>query len=119
MLLLGCHKKEKPNSLENIRWGNHYVAEKVVKKEIRQLTDSNKYDQAHKWLDTLISLNKEKGWLYFERGFVEMHGFQNEAALKDFKIAESLHYDKIECQQMIWVNQKVIDGNKLIDEEIK
>jgi hypothetical protein len=107
-LLLGCHKNQKGNSLENIQSGSHY-GEKQIKATVRQLIDSNKSDQALKLIDTLISHNKQNGYLYFERGFVEGYKFHHGEAIKDYKIAESLHYNKTECQFMIQISQKAIN----------
>ena len=61
--------------------------------------------------------NKQNGYLYSERGFVELYKFHYEAALKDFKVAESLHYDKMQCQSMIQFAQKAIDIEKRINEK--
>lgn len=117
---LGCHKHEKHNLLKNIRSDSRAFNENQIDKTIRQLIHSNRSDQALKLLDTLILYNKQSGFLYFERGFVDGYNFRPEAAIKEFKIAESLHYDKEECRRMIKFTQIAIDERqKVINERIK
>jgi len=119
-LFWGCISNKKKNLSENIKYGNHYVDEKQISKIIRKLVDSNKSDQALKLLDTLNYSNKQNGYLYFERGFVEGYNFHHEAAVKNFKMAENLHYNKKACEMMIDASQEaIIQRQKTLNEGVK
>ncbi|WP_144913689.1 hypothetical protein [Mucilaginibacter frigoritolerans] len=80
---------------------NYGIDEKKLRITVKELTRTNKSDQALKLLDSLIYLNKQNGYLYFERGYVEGYNFHSAAAIKDFEMAKSLHYDNNACQSMI------------------
>lgn len=74
---------------------------KVVHKKISQLADENNFSQATHLLDSLMHDNPKDGYLFYEKGFIEGAQFQTGPALRDFKTAESLNYNKERCERMI------------------
>jgi len=74
---------------------------KVVRKKISQLADEKSFSQATRLLDSLIHDNPKDGYLFYEKGFIEGAQFQTGPAIKDFKTAESLNYNKVQCERMI------------------
>ena len=119
LLLSRCHTNDNHKLSKNIKWNNRYVDEKIIRKTIRRLVDSDKSNQAINILDTLIYFNNSKGFLYFEKGYVEGYNFHHEAAIKDYKIAKNLGFDTTGCQFMIEASQQALDNEKLINDKIK
>jgi len=83
--------------------------EKQYAKKINQLVEAKNFQQATHLLDSLILNNPKDGYLFYLKGNTEGVNTQYEAALKDFKTAESLNYDKDKCERMIKATQIVID----------
>lgn len=110
LFLFACKKKENHNSLKTSKFDDHSINEKQLNKTIRQLVKSNNSDSAFKLIDTLMYLNKNNGFLYFEKGYLELRDFQDKAAMSDFKTAESLNYNKSECKKMIHATQILINA---------
>jgi len=82
---------------------------KTIRKKINQLVEAKNFQQATHLLDSLILNNPKDGYLFYLKGNTEGVNTQYEAALKDFKTAESLNYDKDKCERMIKATQIVID----------
>ncbi len=97
-IVMGCKHAPKQALLKIDGHPTYYVSEKTFIKTIRSLLKSNKSDSAFKIINEAFKSNKENGFLYFEKGFVEVYNLHTENALRDFKKAQKLNYNKAACK---------------------
>lgn len=93
-----------------IKWGSKFITEKIVSDTIKFKVSHSKYIEARMFIDSLISQNKKNGFLYFERGYIQAHQpMILDSALKDFNMAEALHYDSQKCEKMKFFCKTIMD----------
>jgi hypothetical protein len=91
---------------------NFYNTRARIESKIDSFLRHDNIDQANNWLDTLIGFNKDVGYLYFERGYVETYDRKFNFAIKDFKVTEALKFDSTKCEAMIFFCKTMLHGHK-------
>jgi hypothetical protein len=117
LIIEGCNSQPNPmihgpRKDEPIDTNNKIYQTLKLRKTIGELLKNDQPNKAEHVIDSLILKNRNNGVLYFEKGMINVYSMNFKMALLNFSKADSLKYDKEECQKMILFCQKFMHNDR-------